>query len=47
MLLGSPPDMVHKPPLRETESSTLLTTVRQHIEYPGAGIHPCYSGLQV
>ena len=37
MLLGSPPDMVHGFPLRETGSSTLLT----------AGIHPCCSGLQV
>ena len=47
MLLGSPPDMVRKPSLRKTGSSTLLTSVRQHIEYPGAGIHPCCSGLQV
>ena len=28
MLLGSPPDMVHGFPLRETGSSTLLTGVR-------------------
>jgi len=47
MLLGSPPDMVHGAPLRETEPSTPLTAVRRHIEYPGTGIHPCCSGLQV
>ena len=47
MLLGSPPDMVHGFPLRKTEPSTLLITVRQHIEYPGAGLHPRYSGLRV
>ena len=34
MLLGSPPDMVHRFPLRETESSTLLTGVRRHRTYP-------------
>ena len=47
MLLGSPPDMVHRFPLRETESSTLLTGVRRHRTYPRPGIRPCYSGLQV
>ena len=47
MLLGSPPDMVHRLPLRKTGSSTLLTKVGRHIKYPGAGIHPCCSGLQV
>ena len=47
MLLGSPPDMVHRFPLRETGSSTLLTGVRQHRTYPLLGLHPCYSGLQV
>ena len=47
MLLGSPPDMVRGFLLRKTEPSTLLTTVRQHIEYPGAGLHPRYSGLRV
>ena len=47
MLLGSPPDMVHGFPLRETGSSTLLTGVRRHSTYPESGIHPCCSGLQV
>ena len=47
MMLGSPPDMVHGSPLRETEPSTLLITVRQHIGYPGAGVRPRYSGLRV
>ena len=47
MLLGSPPDMVHGAPLRGTGPSTPLTAVRRHIGYPGAGIHPCCSGLQV
>ena len=47
MLLGSPPDMVHGAPLRETGPSTLLTAVRRHIASPGAGIHPCCSVLQV
>ena len=47
MLLGSPPDMVHGFPLRETGSSTLLTGVRRHRTHPRLGIRPCYSGLQV
>ena len=47
MLLGSPPDMVHGFVLRGTGSSSPLTRVRQHIARPGAGIHPCCSGLQV
>ena len=47
MLLGSPPDMVHGFPLRETDSSTLLTGVRRHMTYPKRGIHSCCSGLQV
>ena len=47
MLLGSPPDMVHGFPLRETGSSTLLTGVRRHMTDPMLGIHSCYSGLQV
>ena len=47
MLLGSPPDMVHGPALRETRPSSPLTAVRQHIEYPGAGVHPRCSGLRV
>ena len=47
MLLGSPPDMVHGAPLRRAEPSSLLTAGRRHIDYPGAGIHPCCSGLQV
>ena len=34
MLLGSPPDMVHGFPLRETGSSTLLTGVRRHMTDP-------------
>ena len=47
MLLGSPPDMVRGSPLRETDFSSLLTWGKQHSTGPGAGIHPCYSGLQV
>ena len=47
MLLGSPPDMVHMLPLRETGSSTPLAAVRRHIALPGVGIRPCCSGLQV
>ena len=47
MLLGSPPDMVHRRPLRKTKPSTLLAAVRRHIEYPGAGVRPRYSGLRV
>ena len=46
MLLGSPPDMVHGFPLRETGPSSLLTGVRRHRKLPRSGIHPCYSGLQ-
>ena len=40
MLLGSPPDMVHGFPLRETGSSTLLTGVRQHRAHPRTGFIP-------
>ena len=47
MLLGSPPDMIHGSPLRRTDLSSLLTWVRQYSKVPGAGIHPCCSGLQV
>ncbi len=47
MLLGSPPDMVHRFPLRKTKPSTPLAMGRQHIEYPGAGVRPRYSGLRV
>ena len=47
MLLGSPPDMVHGFPLRETGSSTLLTGVSRHRTVPKMGIRPCCSGLQV
>ena len=47
MLLGSPPDMVHGFPLRETGSSSLLTGVRRHSAHPRSGIRPCFSGLQV
>ena len=47
MLLGSPPDMVHGFPLRETDSSTLLAGVRRHMTNPKLGIHSCCSGLQV
>ena len=47
MLLGSPPDMVHRFSLRETGSSTLLTGVRRHKALPPRGIRPCCSGLQV
>ena len=47
VLLGSPPDTVHGATLRGTDPSSLLFRVRQHSAVPGAGIHPCYSGLQV
>ena len=47
VLLGSPPDTVHGASLRGTDPSSLLTGVRQHSAGPGAGIHPCCSGLQV
>ena len=47
VLLGSPPDTVHGATLRGTDPSSLLTGVRRHNENPGAGIHPCCSGLQV
>ena len=47
VLLGSPPDTVHGATLRGTDPSSLLTRVRRHNAVPGAGIHPCYSGLQV
>ena len=47
MLLGSPPDTVHGWTLRRTGPSSLLIQVRRHILPPGAGIHPCCSGLQV
>lgn len=47
VLLGSPPDTVHGATLRGTDPSSLLTGVRRHSAVPGAGIHPCCSGLQV
>ena len=47
VLLGSPPDTVHGAALRGTGLSSLLIQVRRHITRPGAGIHPCFSGLQV
>ena len=47
VLLGSPPDTVHGIPLRRTGLSSLLKTVRRYSISPGAGVHPCYSGLQV
>ena len=47
VLLGSPPDTVHGAALRGTDPSSLLTWGRQHNAVPGAGIHPCCSGLQV
>ena len=47
MLLGSPPDTVHGAALRRTDPSTPLTEVGRHNISPGAGIHPCCSGLQV
>ncbi len=46
MLLGSPPDMIHGSPLRETDPSTPLIRTGGTTQYPGAGVHPCYSGLQ-
>lgn len=47
VLLGSPPDTVHGWALRGTDPSSLLIWGRRHIPPPGAGIHPCCSGLQV
>ena len=47
MLLGSPPDTVHGATLRGTGLSSLLIQGRRYILRPGAGIHPCCSGLQV
>nr|AGS53234.1 hypothetical protein [uncultured bacterium contig00102] len=47
MLLGSPPDMVREFALRETGSSSPLIEGWQYTANPGAGIHPCCSGLQV
>ena len=47
MLLGSPPDMVHDPALRETDSSTPFPEGRRYTTRPGAGIHPRYSGSRV
>ena len=47
VLLGSPPDTVHGAALRGTDPSSPLTWVRRHNAVPGAGIHPCCSGLQV
>ena len=47
VLLGSPPDTVHGAALRRTDPSTPLTEVGRHNIGPGAGIHPCCSGLQV
>ena len=47
MLLGSPPDTVHRSELRRTDLSSLLIWGRQHSPPPGAGIHPRCSGLQV
>ena len=47
VLLGSPPDTVHGAALRGTDPSSLLIWGRRHILAPGAGVHPCCSGLQV
>ncbi len=47
MLLGPPPDMVHRSALRETRPSTLLASVSRYIGHPGAGIRPRYSGLRI
>ena len=47
VLLGSPPDTVHGTGLRGTDLSSLLIWGRRHSPPPGAGIHPCCSGLQV
>ncbi len=48
MLLGSPPDMVRSPPLRSTSLSS-PSWQAAHAKTPPlvAGIHPCWSGLQV
>ena len=48
MLLGSPPDMVHSPPLRSTNrSSPYLPSHTRAAVSLIPGIPPCYSGLQV
>ena len=48
MLLGSPPDMVHRLRSRETHPSTYKTRRADHTETALIfGFHPCCSGLQV
>ena len=48
MLLGSPPDMVHSRPLRETRPSTYIKIGTDRTNPAlNRGNHPCCSGLQV
>ena len=47
VLLGSPPDTVHRALLRKTKSSTPLIWVRRHNTHPPSGIPPRCSGLRV
>ena len=47
VLLGSPPDTVHRSSLRKTGSSTPLIWVRRYRTYPRSGIGPRCSGLRV
>ena len=47
VLLGSPPDTVHRALLRKTRSSTPLIRVRRHSIHPRSGIPPRCSGLRV
>ena len=47
VLLGSPPDTIHRALLRKTRSSTPLIRVRRHSIHPRSGIPPRCSGLRV
>ena len=47
VLLGSPPDTVHRALLRKTKSSTPLIQVRRYDTHPRSGIPPRWSGLRV
>ena len=47
VLLGSPPDTVHRALLRETKSSTPLIQVRRYVTHPRSGIPPHCCGLWV
>ena len=47
MLLGSPPDMVHSPPLRSTGLSSPCWQLPRHAHVPLRPHHPRCSGLRV